>query len=315
MKPTPQPNIHSSADVQSNAIGAGTNIWQFVVVLPEAKIGQDCNICAQVFIENKVTVGDRVTIKNGVQLWDGIHIEDDVFIGPNVTFTNDKQPRSKVHPEAYLETTIRAGASIGGGATILPGITVGEHAMIGAGAVVTRSVPPNAIVIGNPARIVGYVDTRHEYRKQTQHEKGTDAVYRSAVAGVTLSSLPRVTDIRGSLTVGEFQRSVPFEVKRYFMVFDVPSVETRGEHAHHQCHQFLICVRGKVSVVADDGTNREEFVLDGPDVGLHLPPMTWGIQYRYSPDALLLVFASHYYDSTDYIRNYQQFIELAQNSR
>jgi len=157
MNHTANPRIHPSADVQSTAIGASTNIWQYVVVLPHAKIGSDCNICAQVFIENDVVVGDRVTIKNGVQLWDGLRVEDDVFIGPNVTFTNDKFPRSKAHPEKFPVTTVRKGASIGGGATILPGLTIGEFAMVGAGAVVTCDVPPRAIVVGNPARLVGNV--------------------------------------------------------------------------------------------------------------------------------------------------------------
>jgi hypothetical protein len=128
---------------------------------------------------------------------------------------------------------------------------------------------------------------------------------------VTLVELPHIADIRGNLTVGEFQRSVPFDARRYFIVFDVPSVETRGEHAHRECHQFLICARGKVSVVADDGSQREEFLLDRPGLGLYLPPMVWGIQYKYSPDAVLLVFASHYYDAADYIRDYGEFMALA----
>jgi hypothetical protein len=122
--------------------------------------------------------------------------------------------------------------------------------------------------------------------------------------------MPRGVDIRGSLTVGEAERSVPFPIKRYFMVFDVPSMETRGEHAHRECHQFLICVRGSCAVVADDGTNRQEFLLDRPDLGLHLPPMIWGIQYKYSPDAVLLVLASHAYDNADYIRDYNEFQSL-----
>ncbi len=151
------PYLHPTADVQSGDIGNGTTIWQFVVVLPKAKIGEDCNICAHVFIENDVIVGDRVTVKSGVQLWDGVYIEDDAFIGPNVTFTNDKFPRSKIYPDHFPTTRVCRGASIGGGAVILPGLTIGENSMIGAGAVVTRSVPPNAIVIGNPARIAGHV--------------------------------------------------------------------------------------------------------------------------------------------------------------
>lgn len=304
------PQIHSTADVQSAQIGEGTSIWQYVVVLPKARIGRNCNVCAQVFIENDVVVGNRVTIKNGVQLWDGLRIEDDVFIGPNVTFTNDKFPRSKVWPESFLQTTIRQGASIGGGAVILPGITIGAKAMVGAGSVVTRSVPANAIVRGNPARITGYIDTSEGTASKSVPSQPIDQ-NESTVKGVRLLPFHRITDIRGSLTVGEFGRSIPFEAKRYFMVFDVPSVETRGEHAHRECHQFLVCVHGSVSVVADDGFRRAEFLLDRPDLGLHLPPMTWGIQYKYSPDAVLLVFASHYYDPKDYVRDYNEFLKLA----
>lgn len=150
--------IHELADVQSQAIGPNTNIWQFCVVLPDAKIGSDCNICAYVFIENDVIVGNCVTIKSGVQLWDGLRVEDDVFIGPNVTFTNDKFPRSKVYPDIFPETVVHKGASIGAGAVILPGISIGENSMIGAGAVVIRSVLPGVIMVGNPAKVVGHVD-------------------------------------------------------------------------------------------------------------------------------------------------------------
>lgn len=149
--------IHPLADVQSLYVGSSTRIWQFVVVLPQARIGEACNICSHCFIENDVIIGNNVTIKNGVYLWDGLRLEDDVFIGPNVTFTNDKFPRSAQYPEAFLQTRVGRGASIGGGAVILPGITIGEFAMVGAGAVVTRFVPPRAVVIGNPARIIRHV--------------------------------------------------------------------------------------------------------------------------------------------------------------
>ena len=136
--------IHPLSDVHQSEIGSGTKIWQFVVVLPQARIGRDCNICAHCLIEGDVQIGDRVTIKSGVQLWDGLRVGDDVFIGPNVTFANDK----------LLITRIEAGASIGGGATILPGICIGAGATVGAGAVVTRDVAPNTTVVGNPARIL-----------------------------------------------------------------------------------------------------------------------------------------------------------------
>lgn len=150
--------LHPTADIQSKSIGVRTSIWQFCVVLEGAIIGYDCNICAGVFIENDVLIGSRVTIKNGVQIWDGVTLEDDVFIGPNVTFTNDLFPRSKQHDVPLRSTLIKRGASIGANATLLAGITIGEDSMIGAGSVVTKDVPKNAIVRGSPASIVRYVD-------------------------------------------------------------------------------------------------------------------------------------------------------------
>lgn len=145
--------IHSLSDVQSIHIGVGTRIWQFVVVLPKAVIGDECNICSHCFIENEVHIGNNVTIKNGVYLWDGITIEDNVQIGPNVTFTNDKYPRAKQAFELQC-TQIKRGASIGAASTILGGITIGENAMIGAGSVVTKDVPPNELWLGNPAKFI-----------------------------------------------------------------------------------------------------------------------------------------------------------------
>nr|WP_294810982.1 acyltransferase [uncultured Sphingomonas sp.] len=149
--------IHRLADVADCEIGANTKIWQFVVILPGAEIGADCNICAQVFIEGDVVIGDRVTVKSGVQLWDGLRVGDDVFIGPNATFTNDAFPRSKVHPQSFLQTIVENGASIGGGAVILPGVRIGAKALVGAGAIVTKDVAPGSIVIGSPAQHVRYI--------------------------------------------------------------------------------------------------------------------------------------------------------------
>ncbi|WP_412971996.1 acyltransferase [Glaciecola sp. MF2-115] len=144
--------IHSLADVQTVHIGQSTTVWQFNVILPNAVIGDNCNICSHCFIENDVIIGHRVTIKNGVYLWDGTTIEDDVFIGPNVTFSNDKYPRSKNHDVEFTKTRVCKGTSIGANATILPGITIGEYAMIGAGSVVTKNVPAHTTVKGNPAK-------------------------------------------------------------------------------------------------------------------------------------------------------------------
>lgn len=150
-------SVHSSADVATSNIGLNTRIWQFVVIFDGARIGSDCNICSHVLIEADVTIGDRVTVKSGVQLWDGLRVGNDVFIGPNVTFTNDKFPRSKNYPEIFSPTILEDGASIGGGAIILPGICIGAGAMVGAGAVVTRDVAPNSLVLGNPARHTRFI--------------------------------------------------------------------------------------------------------------------------------------------------------------
>lgn len=309
--------VHALADVKPAALGAGTKVWQYCVILPDASIGSDCNICSHCFIENDVVVGDRVTIKNSVHLWDGLRISDDVFIGPHVSFTNDPFPRSKNLPHKFSNTYIKRGASIGANATILPGITIGKHAMIGAGAVVTRPVPDYAIVVGNPAAIVGYTNTQQQSLSNARNstELGIEKSIPTDVAGVSLHRLSSAVDMRGSLTVGEFEKDVPFAAKRFFLVHNVPSRETRGEHAHYQCAQFLVCIRGSCSAIADDGNVRQEFRLDQCDVGLLMPPMTWGTQYRYSTDAMLLVLASDYYDSADYIREYDTFLsEIARRA-
>ncbi|CAH6899733.1 MULTISPECIES: acyltransferase [Vibrio] len=144
--------IHELSDVQTEHIGKNTKIWQYSVILQGARIGENCNICSHTFIENDVIIGSNVTIKCGVQIWDGISIGHNVFIGPNVTFTNDSHPRSKHFPDEFLKTVVRDNASIGANATILPGIVIGEGAMIGAGSVVVKDVKPNTTVVGNPAR-------------------------------------------------------------------------------------------------------------------------------------------------------------------
>ncbi|MCJ8291434.1 MAG: N-acetyltransferase [Crocinitomicaceae bacterium] len=150
-------HIHPLSDVQSSSIGEGTAIWQFCVILAGAKIGDNCNICSHVFIENEVTVGNDVTIKNGVQLWDGVVISDRVFIGPNVTFTNDLYPRSKQYPEKFGSIEIHEGASIGANSTLIAGIEIGKHALIGAGSLVNKNIPNHSVWVGNPCRQIGYI--------------------------------------------------------------------------------------------------------------------------------------------------------------
>lgn len=306
--------IHSAAIVETELIGKNTRVWAFTHILAGAVVGEDCNLCDYVFIENDVVVGNNVTVKCGVQLWDGITLEDNVFIGPNVTFTNDAFPRSKQYPEKYLRTVIKKGASIGANATILPGLTIGQHAMVGAGTVVIKNVPPFAIVVGNPAQIVGYVqankytDDNKTYIKEKQLINS-----ETKVKNVKLIDLPIIEDIRGGLTFAEYDHLLPFIPKRFFLVFDVPSKEVRGEHAHHKCKQFLVCVKGCCSVAVDDGQNRIEFLLNRPNLGLLIPEMVWATEYKYSADAILLVLASEIYEETDYIRDYEQYIEELTN--
>lgn len=302
--------VHPQGLCETDQVGSGTRIWAFAHVLDGARVGADCNICDGVFIEGGAVVGDRVTVKCGVQLWDGVELEDDVFVGPNATFTNDPMPRSRRWLEEYPCTVVRAGASIGANATILPGLEIGLGAMVGAGAVVTRSVPANAIVVGNPARIQGYVNSPSP---EAEPGAGASVVGKEdlKVEGVHLQRFAEFVDLRGSLTAGELPGdAVPFTPRRWFLVYDVPSREIRGEHAHRECHQFLVAVAGRVSVAVDDGTNRAEVTLDGPTTGIYVPPMVWASEYQYEQGAVLLVLASSPYDPDDYIRDYDEFLTL-----
>jgi len=241
----------------------------------------------------------------GAYVAPGVEVGGNVYIGPNAVVL----AHAESSPEAM--TKLHEGSEVGANATVYPGVTIGVKAKVMPGSVVSRSVPPLAIVEGNPARITGYIETPG--RQPTDYLRPDPVsleTHASRVKGVSIHNLRMVSDLRGNLSVGEFEREIPFPPCRYFLVFDVPTAETRGEHAHLHCKQFLVAVKGSVSVVADDGETREEFVLDSPHVGLYLPPMTWGIQYRYSSDAVLLVFASEYYNPKDYVRDYGDFLEL-----
>jgi dTDP-4-dehydrorhamnose 3,5-epimerase-like enzyme len=208
------------------------------------------------------------------------------------------------------ETVVDTGASVGVGAIIGAGIHIGRGAVIRPGCVVLSSVPPNAIVEGNPSRIIGYTNTL----AQTGVVSSATAwgskvgVTSLGVGAAALHRMRRISDLRGSLTVGEVERELPFIPKRYFIVFNVPSRELRGEHAHKKCAQFLICVAGSCQLLLDDGVNRREVLLNEPSQGVYMPPHIWGTQYQFSPDAALLVFASDLYDPADYLRTYEEFL-------
>lgn len=242
---------------------------------------------------------------------DSAKIAAGVSIGPRVVLAGDG---------IDLRRNVRLDAA----SVIGEGVTIGQGAWVRAGAVVLCSVPPNAIVEGNPARVIGYLDGANTGRQPDVRHVDINAFSHLArptqvslgVGDSALYLMRRIADVRGSLTVGEVPTEVPFSPARYFTVFDVPSVELRGEHAHKQCKQFLICVHGSCRVLLDNGRERCEVTLDRPDMGVYMPEMIWGTQYRYSADAVLMVFASRPYEADDYLRTYDEFLmELEVNQR
>jgi len=302
--PSQQYFAHPDALIESGDIGPRTNIWAFVHVFEGTRIGADCNICDRAFIEAS-DIGDRVTLKSNVQVEEGVVIKDDVFIGPNVVFANDPFPRSKRHLASYPRTLVGRGASIGANATILPGLRIGALSMIGAGSVVTRDVPARAIVVGNPGYVTGYLDGNGKDRLKAR--PATSEAAAPLIGGATLYRLPRITSYCGHLSFAELNQSLPFPVSRYFLVFGVPGRQIRGEHAHKKLHQYLVAVHGSCSVRLFDGERSEEILLDRPECALHVPPMVWSTQYRYSADAVLLVLASDIYREGDYIRDIDEY--------
>jgi acetyltransferase-like isoleucine patch superfamily enzyme len=240
------------------------------------------------------------------QVWSGVVISKNVRIGTGVIFISDEK--------SIAHIVVDENVQIGAGCIVGNNIRIEQGSVLEPGSVVMQNVPAHAIVGGNPAKILGYTQTSYKSPLLTEIVRDLDKdIIDIGVGGVTLHRFKLVKDYRGDLSVGEFTKEIPFEPKRYFLVFNVPSEKTRGEHAHYKCHQFLICVKGSCSVVVDDGNQRREVELNQPNIGVYLPPMTWGIQYKYSPDAVLLVFASHYYEAEDYIRNYDEFL-LAANT-
>ncbi|MCL2336172.1 MAG: WxcM-like domain-containing protein [Firmicutes bacterium] len=274
------------------------------------EIGQDVVLGDYVVVYPGAQIDNNCIVEGFTQIWSGVRIREGVRLGPGVIFerSNSFMPFSE-----FANIDIGAGAKIGAGVIINQGLSIGEGAVIVPGAMVAQNVPPYAIVSGSPARVTGYVESVSPHidgvSMHTVLSPG-ELVKQVGVGGVTLHRLKLVCDPRGDLVVGEIFNDVPFEVKRFFLVFNVPNEKTRGEHAHIKCHQFLICVKGTCCVVVDDGTKRCEVALDSQNIGIHLPPLTWGIQYKYSPEAVLLVFASAAYDPNDYIRNYAEFVKL-----
>lgn len=270
-----------------------------------ASVAPDALLGDYVVVYPGASIGDRARLDGFTQVWNGVRIGRDVHIESGVKFEAPEEGRC---------TVLDAGCKLGVGATVRAGVSIGRGAVIEPGSLVSQPIPPYAIAGGVPARIVGYVENRSAeggagWRYQADIPN-MPSITPMGVGGVTLHRFKLVGDPRGDLSVGEFEKEIPFLPKRYFLVFNVPSEKVRGEHAHYRCHQFLVCVKGSCSVMADDGHTRCEVSLTSPDMGVYLPPLTWGVQYKYSPDAVLLVFASDYYDGEDYIRDYEKFSEV-----
>ena len=221
--------------------------------LSGAHIGHDCAIGDFVSVGDQVVIGDRVRVGDGVRLPGKIEIGDDVTIGPNATFA--------IGLPAAPAAAIQQGARIGAGATVLAGLTIGRAAIVEDGAVVTHNVPPNSIVGGHPARILGYGAAPSPPGEIKSPGRAGDRPLTSRVRGVEVVELPVISDLHGNLAVGEIGRGLPFQPRRFFVVYDVPSREARGEHAHRTLRQFLVCLRGACTIIVDDGQDREEYHL------------------------------------------------------
>lgn len=282
-------------------------------------IDESSRITGTVQVDDTARIGPHcyldgnIAVEGGAVLVGGITLIGDIHIGVRATLEPGVCIASSGPDEAGAMVKVGTGAHLGAGAILHSGVTIGQHAWVAAGTVVSRHVPPHAVVSGNPAVITGYLRATRDAAGEApvgMVRMGPEGTHSSEVEGVKVFQLPVVRDLRGDLTIGEFGRTVPFEPKRYFVVHNVPSAETRGEHAHKRCHQFLTCVAGSVSVVVDDGRRREEILLDRPGLGLLIPAGIWGIQYKYSTNSALLVLASEYYDATDYIRDYSEFLRF-----
>lgn len=272
-------------------------------VVETEQVAQDC------VVHEHASVSPGVTLEAGVEVGAGARVLGDVAIGAG----------GSIGPNAVLgrldatgngAVRVGRGVRVGSNATVSAGIAIGRGAVVEAGSAVETDVPAYAIVRGSPARIVGYVDSIPE---PTEPELvDLDAVQEPTatnVPGVFLHPLTHARDLRGSLAAAEFEE-LPFVPRRVFAVYDVPSESVRGAHAHRRCGQLLVCTSGEVNCIADDGTVRQEFRLSSPRVGLHIPPLVWSMQYRYTRDACLMVLAELPYDPDDYVRDYEDFLKL-----
>lgn len=269
---------HTTAICESNTIGDQTSVDAYSVISKTARLGKHCKIGCFSHIKDKCDIGNQTSIGSNCVIAEKVQIEEDCKLGDNVS--------------------------------ILAGIQIGQGAVIRSGSVVTRHVPPHAIISGNPAEIEYYASENVESLDQSivTSNKKIDAPLSLDVGRSALWPLPNFDDMRGTLTVSEYEKDLPFKPERSFLVYNVPNNKIRGEHAHKQCDQFLIAVHGTLSILLDDGKARREVQLQSPDQGVYMPAGIWGTQYKFSSDAVLLVFASRPYENDDYLRTYADFL-------
>ncbi|MEQ9408306.1 MAG: WxcM-like domain-containing protein [Fuerstiella sp.] len=285
--------IHSTADVSTSILGRDVQIQQYVIVHAGVEIGDFAIVHPHCLIGPDATIGEAVTLHSGVHIGAGSRIERGVSVESNSVL----QGRSTTGKLTRIQEHVSIGAQV----VVAAGVEVGQNAQVENGSVVTTDVPPGARVAGNPARIRGYRDASQTSLKIHQPTA-------SAIAGVKSIRLRQVSDLRGTLTVCQWDQQLPFVPQRVFFLHGVPSEKVRGAHAHKECVQVLVCINGSVNVLLDDGTIREECVLNSSAEGLLIPPGVWATQYGYSPNSMLVVFASHEYDNADYIRDYDEFL-------
>lgn len=311
-----EPRIHHLALVESQEIGLSTTVATFAHIAAGARVGSRCKIGEGVIIEDGVTLGDGVLIQAGAQLCAGVSVEDEVSIGRNCVLSSTSgYSKPPARPEEQGIVIIGTGASLGAGSMVVAAVEIGRGAVVQPGAIIDQSVPAYAVVGGYPAKIQGYTGTPPVAAPALSNGIAVPGTTELPVKGVHLHRFPQISDLRGTLMVADCPGDgLPFAPQRWFMVYDVPSREARGEHAHRECHQFLICAAGQVSVAVDDGTSRAEVTLDDPTLGIYIPPLVWASQFRYDTDSVLLVFASHPYDPDDYIREYDSFLTAIAHS-
>jgi UDP-2-acetamido-3-amino-2,3-dideoxy-glucuronate N-acetyltransferase len=297
--------VHPSALVETDALGEGTKVAAFARLAPGAAVGASCVIEEHAFIDAGVEIGDEATVGVGVRLLGNVVLGPGVVVAANAVLGQFS---------GTGQVLVGRGATLGANATVLAGVTIGREAVVAPGSVVEADVPAHAVVRGSPARIVSYVDALPETTKPEIDLSSLTSPTETGVDGVVLYPLTQARDLRGSLSALEFE-GLPFVPRRMFAVYGVPDESVRGAHAHRQCGQFLVCISGGARCIADDGKgSRQEFVLATSKAGLYIPPMVWGMQYGYTRDACLVVLAELPYDPDDYIRDYEEFVVLAESS-